>query len=217
MEGIRFSWLFGGLLLLLLLVPLLHSGGVETSAALEGALTSLLLVGAWGLRTIPRWFFVALGLATVNLVAIALFLWSGDLLWSFLSVASLLAFCVLSAIVAIRFILAHSTIDMNHLIGALSVYLLLGVIWALLFELLRLFDADALLNVAGAPGQPGASGELLYFSYVTLTTVGYGDVSPSSPLARSLAVLEAVVGQLFLAVLIASLIGRIGRPATKIG
>ncbi len=102
---------------------------------------------------------------------------------------------------------------MNHLMGALSVYLLLGVIWALLFALLRLFDGSALANVTGAPGQPGATGELLYFSYVTLTTLGYGDVAPSSPLARSLAILEAVNGQLFLAVLIASLIGRIGRPA----
>ena len=213
MERTNFAWLFAGLIGLLVSAPLLESGGVGASAAIEGALTSLLLVGAWSLRGEGRWFTVALGLGALNLVAIAGFLASGNPVWTTLATVALLAFCVLGAIVSIRFILSSAEIDANHLLGALTVYLLLGVIWALLYELLRLHDPSAFANLARGVGEPGATGELLYFSYVTLTTLGYGDVSPASASARSLATLEAILGQLFLAVLIASLIGRF-RPRT---
>ncbi len=216
MERTNFSWLFSGILLLLILEPAIQTWRPEFAAVLEGVLTSLLLVGIWSLRPIRGSFLLALGLAAVHLVSLTLFLSGGSWAWNLVSDLSLLAFCVLSAVLAIRSVLSHGNIDVNHLMGALSVYLLLGVIWVILFEILRTFDSSALGNVAAAPGQPGATGELLYFSYVTLTTLGYGDVTPASPLARSLAMLEAVTGQLFLAVLVANLVGRIvARPSDR--
>lgn len=213
LERNNFAWLFCGILLLLVLAPILQQGGLASSAALEGAFTSLLLVGVWSLRSTRRWFFVAIGLAAANLVVLAIFLASANEFWLLCSTLTLLAFCVLCAILPIRFIISHRNIDLNHLMGALSVYLLLGVIWALLFVILRYFDPGALLNVSSPPGNPGEMRELLYYSYVTLTTLGYGDVTPASPLARNLSVLEAVFGQLFLAVMIASLVGRIRHAA----
>ena len=55
----------------------------------------------------------------------------------------------------------------------------------------------------------------LYYSFVTLTTLGYGDITPVHPVARMLSYLEAVIGQLYLAVLVASLVGRYGRLAIE--
>lgn len=213
MQRTNFSWLFGGILLLLLMEPAVQTGRPDAVLAMEGAFASLLLVGVWTLRSFRRWFPLALGLVALDLVSVALSLILGGFVWSLLSYLSFFAFCLLSAALALRFILTHREIDLNHLMGAMSAYLLLGMIWAALFAILRLFDPGALANVAVAPGQPGEAGELLYFSFVTLTTLGYGDLTPVSPLARNLALLEAVVGQLFVAVLIATLIGRIAQPS----
>jgi hypothetical protein len=209
MERTNFAWLFGGLLLLVVLEATPQTGGFATAAALEGAFLALLVLGVWSLRSFRGWFRVALGLVALDLVAVTLYVRGGGLVWYLASGLCVLAFCLLCAALATRFILANREIDWNHLMGASSVYLLLGVIWTVLFAIARLVDPNALTNVTVAPGEPGEVSQLLYFSFVTLTTLGYGDVTPVSPLARNLALLEAVFGQLFVAVLIASLIGRL--------
>lgn len=89
---------------------------------------------------------------------------------------------------------------------ALCTYVLLGVLWLLFYIPVVLFDPDAFAFAnLSADGKP--MGEMLYFSYVTLTTLGYGDVAPVSPLAQGLAITEALTGVLFLAVLISRLVG----------
>jgi hypothetical protein len=91
----------------------------------------------------------------------------------------------------------------DRLFGAIVVYLLLGLIWGVLYSAVGAHSPDAF------SGHPGASAGLsgwIYFSFVTLTTVGYGDVAPITTGARSLAMLEALVGQLYPAVIIARLV-----------
>lgn len=87
---------------------------------------------------------------------------------------------------------------------ALCTYILLGYLWVLFYIPVVELDPDA-FSVAFEPESTGNS--LRYFSYVTLTTLGYGDISPVSPIARTLAILEALTGTLFLAVLISRLVG----------
>jgi Ion channel len=91
----------------------------------------------------------------------------------------------------------------DTLLGAVSAYMLFGVTWGMLFAFLE--------HVRPGSIGPQSSGydqaDLLYFSFVTLTTVGYGDMSPATRLARSLVVMEALVGQLYLAILVGRLVG----------
>lgn len=95
------------------------------------------------------------------------------------------------------------------LAAALSVYLLMGLLWACLYaEVLLLGDGQGLSGLAASddsvlPNFP----DLMYFSYITLTTLGYGDVTPTAAILRSLATVEAIVGQVFLVVLVARLVG----------
>ena len=97
--------------------------------------------------------------------------------------------------------------------AALATYLLLGFLWAGAYSVLFLLQAGSFRLPADAfPSDPSSLRRasdygFLYFSFVTLTTLGYGDITPAAPLARALAALEAVVGQLFLAVTIARLVG----------
>jgi len=95
-----------------------------------------------------------------------------------------------------------------RVLGGIAGYLLIGLIWAYAYQLLMQGAPSAIYFDPGVgeslPGQPG---HLIYFSFTTLTTVGFGDVHPVTPVARSLTMAEALVGQLYIAILIASLVG----------
>ena len=101
----------------------------------------------------------------------------------------------------------------NTLFAALCVYLLLGAVWALAFGLVDLIDPSAFaVTSRGGPTLVFRSGgritnTAIYFSFTTLTTLGYGDIVPRTPTAQMLAAMEAIVGQLYLAVLVARLVG----------
>ena len=99
------------------------------------------------------------------------------------------------------------TLDVISL--ALCTYVLLGMLWVLFYLPLLALDPDAFASTTPLAGQNPIHA-MTYFSYVTLTTLGYGDIVPVAPLARSLAVVEALTGVLFLAVLISRLVGAYG-------
>lgn len=96
-------------------------------------------------------------------------------------------------------------VDRHTLIGAAITYVFLGLTFASGFFLLQTLDPGA-VAIPRDTAEPLA--ELTYFSFVTLTTLGYGDVVPVSPAAKMLAVYEALVGQVFVAVAMASLVAR---------
>jgi Ion channel len=85
-----------------------------------------------------------------------------------------------------------------------AVYLLLGLLWGVWYEIIELLQPGS-FAVASQKAQAGLP-QLAYFSFTTLTTLGFGDIVPLSPLARSLVILEALVGQLFPVILIARLV-----------
>ncbi len=88
--------------------------------------------------------------------------------------------------------------------AAITVYLLSGVLWTIGFHALETIQPGSF--VSSGSSTPMSAGELSYFSFVTLTTLGYGDISATTPVARSLATLEAVFGQVFLVVLLGRLV-----------
>ena len=122
-----------------------------------------------------------------------------------LAVASLLA--LLAAASATRFVMRAQAISAEQIYAALSVYLLAGLFFGLLYWAIE-------LTWPGSFGEAGASSPArfplsiaIYFSFVTLATLGYGDMVPRTEVARGVAVLEAVGGQLYVAVTIARLVG----------
>src|SRR5262249_15796911 len=103
-------------------------------------------------------------------------------------------------------------VSVNTLCAALSVYLLLGVLWALAYSVIDWLDPSAFTSslsesrVALRIGR-GNSTAVLYFSFTSMTSLGSGDTLPTSPASRMLAGLEGIVGQLYLTVLVARLVG----------
>jgi hypothetical protein len=115
--------------------------------------------------------------------------------------------------VMLRAIFGSRQVTFDTLCASLCIYLLLGLVWALAYSAVDLLDPAAFTCTAEAARHPGwlrlGRGEtaVLYFSFSTLTTLGYGDIVPTSPINRMLASTEAITGQLYLTVLVARLVG----------
>jgi len=110
------------------------------------------------------------------------------------------------ALVILGQVFRDGPVTYHRIQGAIAAYLLLGVTWAGAYELTALHFPEAFTGSLGSSA--GLTNNWLYFSYATLSTVGYGDIVPIHPVARSLAVMEALVGQLYPAILIARLVSQ---------
>ncbi|MGR9085929.1 MAG: ion channel [Gammaproteobacteria bacterium] len=117
-----------------------------------------------------------------------------------------LLFSISSAVIATRHVFGGTQVDRNLIYGAMCVYLLMGLIWAILYGLIFQFLPGSFNGIEGVDGKAPMD-TLLYYSFVTLASLGYGDITPVSPLARTLAYLEAIGGQLYIAIMLAGLVG----------
>jgi len=126
-------------------------------------------------------------------------------------IVALIGFIGFAAVTVIREVLMVDRVTIHTISGAVVVFLMLGLLWALLYLLAEGLEANSFsLNIAVDRSEYATDlfAVLTYFSFITLTSAGYGDITPISDLTRSLSVLETVVGQMFMAVLIAWLVGR---------
>lgn len=112
-------------------------------------------------------------------------------------------FLAIAIAVLVKKIFAETKITAETIKGGISVYFLIGFLWAYLYSLLLLLDRQALSFAMGS----FEYASLTYFSFTTLTTLGYGDITPVNWLARNLTILESTFGQIYLTVLIARLVG----------
>src|SRR5262245_4476026 len=121
------------------------------------------------------------------------------------SVLSLCFSALLTGVILVQ-VFRPGPINLHRIQGAIAAYLLIAFTWAAAYKVVGLFDPAAFHFATGAAEPQVLGVRLGYFSIITLTTVGYGDITPVSPAARSLAALEALIGQLFPAILFALLV-----------
>jgi Ion channel len=123
------------------------------------------------------------------------------------SLLTALACTVLGMLLMVR-VMRDGRMNVNRIMGAIGSYLLIGIVFTQAFQLLAGFVPGA-FAIGGTPVDfDTISQKLSYFSFVTLTSTGYGDITPVHPYARSLATMEALAGGLFLTVLVARLVGQ---------
>jgi hypothetical protein len=125
-------------------------------------------------------------------------------LWLY-AAAWLLAGVTINVVVA-RAVFAPGLVSYHRIVGAMLLYLNIGVIFVALYSFLVLSTPRAFTNLPAPQHDLVLAAKLIYFSFVTLTSVGYGDILPLHPLARGLANLEAIFGQLYPAIFLARLV-----------
>ena len=190
---------FLGLLVLFLFVlpPLVEPERSGRSLVVDLGFTALLLAGVAAVSIRP-----AARAALFALVVGSTFVRWGSFPAEATVAAGLVSVGAMALVVLAQTFRA-GPVNVHRVQGAVAAYLLLGLGWALAYELVALLAAGAFSGTGlGAAERPS----FVYFSFVTLTTVGYGDVTPVHPVARSLAVAEALTGQLYPAILLARLV-----------
>ena len=176
--------------------------------------TLLVLATASALPSISRnavQFTVNLGLILIWLALRIHRIYAGD--WT---LAPQLAFLGITLLIFWRLVtnvLRAREVDSATLASALTGYLMIGVVWAQLY-LLSVYAFSDAFSPKISVSQPST---LLYFSFATMTTIGYGDLAPVHPFVRNLAVLEAIAGVFYNAVVIARLVALYTGPAPKGG
>jgi len=187
------------LFLLMALQPYAHvAGGLLSQLGFAG----LLLAGLAAVASKRRLFAIGL---VLGVPAVALLFVPGGI--STVSGAILaIATLIYISFVILRRIFTHPAVTSGTVSAALVVYLIFGVIWARAYWLVEYLRPDSFTGLSGSGGAI-LQRDLFYYSYVTLSTLGYGDIGPVSAVARSLAITEATIGQLYLVVMVAGLVG----------
>lgn len=200
---------FGGVLLLQLVLFVFISCDASgpwvqpVTVALEGAALLGALITSHSSRLVLKSAYAIVG------TALAVSIVTAGLAPSRYAAGGLLSalVCLAIPLVVVRALLRRGVVDLKTIFGALSIYVSLGLAFAL-------FDA-AVQVVTARPffAQPGneSPASFLYFSFVTLTTVGYGDLTATAGFGRALAAIEAMAGQLYLVTVVATLVSNL-RP-----
>lgn len=196
-----------GLLVLLLvtifvLAPLL-SARMLAPLIFEIAFALILVAGAFTVTSRASFRGLALVLAVLSVTTGRLGLPISEGTAKAVDIALSEGMLAVFTVLLIKRFLVRGREPAQRIAGAVSIYLLLGLIWGRLYQLVELASPGAFR----LPGDESPnSATLTYFSFVTLATLGYGDIAPVNIVARDLAVLEAIMGQLYLVILISRLV-----------
>lgn len=211
-NRMRFATLLATLLGLLAIAPVLAEQ-TSTLPAVRLAFSGVLIAGVYAVSGNRRVLRVGLGLALPALAVSWVTYAVGGLALHVATFAIEGAFLGYVAFVVLRSVLEQERVTADTIYGGICVYLLVGLVWQVAFSLLETAAPGSYamggraISEASIGGGAGRFPELIYFSYVTMTTLGYGDIVPTTSLARALASSEAIAGQLFVAIFIARLVG----------
>lgn len=208
----NFYFLLAGLLVILVAIPI----GAQALPQYDFLIVligfpSALITSLWVLTESRRRRLIGAALAVLSVVLATTALALGEQSSAFPALAlgtlaTVALFFTQSIVVSARVVLfSPAAITTNRITGAVCIYFMLAIDWAVAYSIIdHLFPGSfngIVTQIAGA-----AFNDYLYFSFVTLTTLGYGEITPAGPLVRALAYLEATAGVLYLAVLVASLL-----------
>ena len=206
-EKNNFLYLTVGIVLLLLVGAISDQfAGIIGHQLVQAFSIINIVIGIYGFKSEKMWFHTTIGItfSIFSVVVIGVIL---ELLHLYyLHLILLFCFYLWAIFLAGKQVLFTGAVDANRIVGAICIYLLMGLIWTLMY----LFIAQAVPGAFNGVEQLvwyDNFADVAYYSYVTLTTLGYGDISPVAPIARFLVYMEAVVGVFYMAVLVASLIG----------
>ncbi len=207
MRERNFSWLLSALLGFLIIVPIAGDFGLISGPVMRTLMFSWLLAfGVLSLKGFGFYYPLGISFAVAGIVLSVVSTFTPGDAFVAPSLIAAFGFVFIAVWCTGKQVIFSTEVSMNRVIGAVNLYLLMGVLWAILYAI-----SERLLpgSFSGLSEQleKGWSSDWLYFSFVTMTTLGYGDITPVSATSRTLAHMQAVFGQFYLAILVAGLVG----------
>ncbi len=206
----NFYWFTGSLVVLMLISSYAHSTSALDNFLLVRGILLLTQIVAFLTLGFSRRFRVFLAIMVVIGIAVNATTHFGQIsdqtVINMLHLVPALLFFSVMTVAAAREALFTGVVEANTIIGTLAIYLLLGLVWAVLYLIILEFFPGAFNGIEPGSWEDNLS-NAVYFSFVTMTTLGYGDISPAFPVSESLSLLQAVVGTFYMAIVVASLVG----------
>ena len=201
----RYSFVLGLLMLTFFVagaLPDVHALPLIMSITLSA--TFLVVLSASGARHL--YFVLAWGTTVLGVACGVAELFTSSM-WADSATAVLCALLlIVGPTVIIRGVIRERQLNIQTVLAALSLYIMLGLLFAMVFHVVQDFGNVAFFT----DHRTGTTSTFLYFSFATMTTVGYGDFTAAANLGRTLGVLEAILGQLYLVTVVALLVGNLG-------
>lgn len=199
---------------LLILFPISQQQRLVPTASVELFANALLLFGIYLVSPNKHLFAVSVLVSALAIVMI----WSTKFFYSKSQLLFGLFMETTLFMIAVYYIVLHvltlKKINEDKIFGAISAYLLLCILWALIYTMIEIYNPYSFSFNTGFTTSPSSMTEhrfyfsqFLYLSFVTFSTLGYGDIVPLTSLSRTATSLQAVAGQLYIAILIARLVG----------
>lgn len=164
-----------------------------------------LISGIYLIRFQRKVFFLGITLGIIDIALTILLLNFGDYwLILFLWNIGILFFYLLITVNVFILVIQSKKVSLDTIMGAISGYFILAVTWAMLFHLIEILIPGSFKFPEGISVRPDI---FIYYAQITLTSVGYGDIIPLNPISRSASAILAMIGQLYLAVILGILIG----------
>ena len=200
------AYCLSSLILLLVAYPFIED--LPGGALIQTVLTTIVLLFAL-LAMVGRWKRMAFGLllALPSLFARWENYYQPGPVWSEIFQATAILFFGFVVFEFLGFIFHARRVDSEVLCAAATIYLLLGVIWSIAYSIVDWLVPNSYVFNTGAPIDHSMGGfQALYFSFITLSTIGYGDIVPLSKVARLLVMVESGVGMFYVSLLVARLV-----------
>ncbi len=217
LRGDRFLLLLVSLVVTLLLAPLMEEM-VLGKLLMHGCFTLVFLTGVLANRRRKGIFITAIILAAFGIPLGWLRLLSDSTGLSLTRLIVDMIFFSFTAVMILVAVVKDHMASKQAILGAISVYLLMGLTWALGYSAIEMIEEEPFRFIErqvavhpDADSEITAWSQMVYYSFVTMSTLGYGDITPRTPLAQTVTWMQAVAGQLYLVVLIARMVSELPR------
>jgi len=208
----KFFYLFGALILHLIVSPFLHGEGLK-SFLLNISFSAILLTGVYAVSSVKKHLITTTilgGFAFLGIWYSSIFNPDAGLGFAvaIFSIVCQISFIIYVIILVLSSILRSKNVTLDTIYGAISVYLLIGFSFALFYFLIEILHPGSFYydNVNNLDNSISWI-KIIYFSFTTLTTLGYGDIKPLTDMTQIVSIIEAMLGVLYMAILIARLVG----------
>lgn len=206
-ETGRCTWLLAALVMLLLTYPF---AGQSVEASLLVALfnSAMLIAAAFASGVGRRTRIISFLFAVPAIVLTWMWMVGNDQQVALLLLAVMILFYGFTIAHVMAYVLSPGAVTGNKLHGAMSAYIMVGLLWSFVYLLIEVLVPESFLNMASNPPSTYMNWpQFMFFSFTTLTSTGYGNIVPVEGFAQSAAILEQLAGMFFVAVLIARLAG----------